>query len=201
MAVNKLLLALGANMPAAWGSPRQTLQRAELELRRAGLRTLSVSHVYDTLPLGPGRQAPYVNAVLLLHAAVSPAALLRLVKKIERRAGRRLGARWGPRCLDIDILDYGGRRIGWPKHRRQRGNRPQSQRGRLVLPHPEMHKRAFVLAPLLEVAPHWRHPVLTVTGRTLLARLPNAQRHGIRQSLDFAAPACDKLQNQHGPRK
>src|SRR5436190_16668609 len=88
MAVNKLLLALGANMPAAWGSPRQTLQRAELELRRAGLRTLSVSHVYDTLPLGPGWQAPYVNAVLLLHAAVSPAALLRLVKKIERRAGR-----------------------------------------------------------------------------------------------------------------
>ncbi len=85
--VNKLLLALGANLPAAWGSPRQTLQRAERELWRAGLRTLSVSHVYDTLPLGPGRQAPYVNAVLLLArgcSARSPAA----ARQENRAAGR-----------------------------------------------------------------------------------------------------------------
>jgi 2-amino-4-hydroxy-6-hydroxymethyldihydropteridine diphosphokinase len=193
MAVNNVLLALGANLPAAWGRPRETLRRAERELSRAGLHTLAVSHVYDTLPLGPGRQAPYANAVLLLRAPIAPAALLRLIKQIERRAGRRPGARWSPRCLDIDILDYGGRRIGWPQHRRLHG--------RLVLPHPEMHKRAFVLVPLLEVDPHWRHPTLAVAGRTLLARLPRADRHGIRQSLDFAAPACDKLQNRHSPRK
>ena len=87
MGVNKLLLALGANLPAAWGSPRQTLQRAERELWRAGLRTLTVSHVYDTLPLGPGRQAPYVNAVLLLQRgcfARSPAA----PRQENRAAGR-----------------------------------------------------------------------------------------------------------------
>lgn len=193
MAVNNLLLALGANLRGAWGPPCETLRRAERELSRAGLRTLAVSRIYDTLPLGPGRQAPYLNAVLMLQAHIAPGELLRLIKRIERRAGRRLGARWGPRCLDIDILDYGGRRQGWPQRRRQSG--------RLVLPHPEMHKRAFVLVPLLEVDPHWRHPALAVSGRTLLARLPRARRRGIRQSLDFAAPTCDKLRNEHAPRK
>jgi 2-amino-4-hydroxy-6-hydroxymethyldihydropteridine diphosphokinase len=160
------------------------LQRTRRELACAGLRILATSHIYDTAPLGPGRQAPYRNAVLLLQAHVTPAALLRLIKRIERHAGRRLGARWGPRSLDIDILDYGGRRLGWPRRRRQRG--------RLILPHPEMHARSFVLVPLLEVDPHWRHPALGVTGRALLARLGRERRGGIRRSLDFAALPCDK---------
>jgi len=193
MGVNTLLLALGANLAGPWGSAAETLARARRELSYAGLRILSSSHIYDTLPLGPGRQAPYRNAVLLLRAHLAPAALLRLIKGLERRAGRRLGARWGPRCLDIDILDYGGRRLGWPERRRQRG--------RLILPHPEMHKRAFVLVPLLEIDPHWRHPALAVSGRTLLAGLPRDSRRGIRRSLDFATIACEKLQNEHAPRK
>jgi 2-amino-4-hydroxy-6-hydroxymethyldihydropteridine diphosphokinase len=193
MGVNTLLLALGANLAGPWGSPGEALRRARRELSGAGLRILASSHIYDTAPLGPGRQAPYLNAVLLLQAHVAPGALLRLIKRIERRAGRRLGTRWGPRCLDIDILDYGGRRLAWPQRRRQRG--------RLVLPHPEMHRRAFVLVPLLEVDPHWRHPALAVAGRTLLARLARTGQRGIRQSLDFAPPACDKAGNEHAPRK
>jgi 2-amino-4-hydroxy-6-hydroxymethyldihydropteridine diphosphokinase len=193
MRVYSLLLALGANLAGPWGSPNETLRRAQRELSCAGLHILASSHIYDTAPLGPGRQAPYLNAVLLLQAHVAPAALLRLVKRIERRAGRRLGARWGPRCLDIDILDYGGRRLGWPQRRRQRG--------RLILPHPEMHARSFVLVPLLEVDPHWRHPALAVAGRTLLTRLGRQSRRGIRRSLDFAASACDNVRNERAPRK
>ena len=193
MRVNTLLLALGANLAGPWGSPIETLRRAQRELSCAGLRIIAASHIYDTAPLGPGRQAPYRNAVLLLPARIAPAALLRLIKRIERRAGRRLGTRWGPRCLDIDILDYGGRRLGWP----QRGR----QRGRLVLPHPEMHARSFVLVPLLEVDPHWRHPALAVAGRTLLARLGRQSRRGIRRSLDFAASACDNVRNERAPRE
>ena len=193
MGVNTLLLALGANLAGPWGTPVETLRRARRELSRTGLAILAESGVYHTLPLGPGRQASYLNAVLLLRARIAPAALLRHIKHIERRAGRRLGTRWGPRCLDIDILDHGGRRMGWPQRRRQPG--------RLVLPHPEMHRRAFVLVPLLEVAPHWRHPALAVAGRTLLARLPRVSRRGVRQSLDFASLACDKLRNEQAPRK
>ena len=115
--MNGLLLGLGGNLPGPWGDPRETLRRACGELSRAGLRIVRSSRVYATAPLGPGRQAPYLNAVLLIEASVAPAVLLRLLKRIERRAGRRFGTRWGPRCLDLDALDYGGRRLGWPSRR------------------------------------------------------------------------------------
>jgi 2-amino-4-hydroxy-6-hydroxymethyldihydropteridine diphosphokinase len=150
----------------------------------AGLRLVAASRIYATTPVGPGRQAPYLNAVLILEAHMAPGAVLRLLKRLERRAGRRFAPRWGPRCLDIDVLDYGGRRIGVPSARRERG--------RLVLPHPELHKRAFVLVPLLEVAPRWRHPALGAAGGMLLARLNRRKRLGVRPTLDSAAPACDK---------
>lgn len=193
MTAGLLLIGLGANIAGPWGCPRETLLRARRELCEVGLRTLASSRIYRTVPLGPGRQAPYMNAVLLMRADVAPATLLRVIKRIERRAGRRQGPRWGPRCLDIDVLDHGSRRLGSPARRRQLGH--------LVLPHPEMHLRAFVLVPLLEVAPHWHHPTLDVSARTLLARLPRTDRLGIRQSLDFAGSACDKLRNEHVPRK
>jgi 2-amino-4-hydroxy-6-hydroxymethyldihydropteridine diphosphokinase len=183
MRVNTLLLALGANLAGPWGSPIETLRRAQRELSCAGLRVLAASH---ELSPGTGRQCR--PDVLTKSADVRLLAWMdaeyAIYREIERRAGRRLGTRWGPRCLDIDILDYGGRRLGWP----QRGR----QRGRLVLPHPEMHARSFVLVPLLEVDPHWRHPALAVAGRTLLARLGRQSRRGIRRSLDFATSACDK---------
>jgi 2-amino-4-hydroxy-6-hydroxymethyldihydropteridine diphosphokinase len=188
-----LLLALGGNLSGPWGDPRATLLRACDELSQAGLRVVRSSKVYATAPLGPGRQAAYLNAVLLMQTDVPPAALLRLVKRIERRGGRRLGSRWGPRCLDIDILDYAGRRVGYRPRRRERG--------RLVLPHPEMHRRAFVLVPLLEICPHWHHPALGVAGRLLLARLGLRRCLGVRQTLDFMCSACDKTANESALRK
>lgn len=175
--VNTLYLALGANISGAWGSPRETLERARRELVKAGLQVVRASTVYATAPLGPGRQAGYLNAVLMLKGPLAPAGALRLVKQLERRAGRRFGRHWGPRPLDIDILDHGGRRLGWPPGRRQRGL--------LIVPHPEMHRRAFVLVPLLEVAPHWRHPALGVSARTLLQRIGAGVRAGV-QTLDSA---------------
>jgi 2-amino-4-hydroxy-6-hydroxymethyldihydropteridine diphosphokinase len=180
MVVQTLLLALGANRAGAWGSPEETLERARCELVGAGLRIRVSSRLYQTVPLGPGRQPCYLNAVLLADARLAPAALLRLMKRLERSAGRRVGARWGPRCLDIDILDFAGRRFGWVRrHRAHRSPR------RLILPHPEIHRRAFVLVPLLEVAPHWQHPTLSTKGRTLLERLPDVSRRGVRRSLAF----------------
>jgi 2-amino-4-hydroxy-6-hydroxymethyldihydropteridine diphosphokinase len=182
--MNLLYLALGSNREGAWGNPCDTLLRARLELTLAGLQVVRSSRLYRTTPLGPGRQAIYLNAVLLIEANIAPGALLRLLKRIERRAGRRFGTRWGPRALDLDALDFGSRRLGWPARRRVGG--------RLVLPHPEIERRGFVLVPLLEVAPHWRHPALAIPGRTLLARLGRRARFGVRQSLDFKASACDK---------
>ena len=184
--MNRVFLGLGANRAGAWGPPADTLRQACCELSAAGVEVVAASHVYATAPLGPGRQASYLNAVLEVRAPLAPAALLRLIKRIERRSGRRLGVPWAPRSLDIDILDFAGRRLGWPARRRRRGT--------LILPHPEMHRRAFALVPLLEAAPHWRHPALGFPVRTLLARLPLAGRRGVRQSLDLARSACDKAQ-------
>ncbi|PZN15630.1 MAG: 2-amino-4-hydroxy-6-hydroxymethyldihydropteridine diphosphokinase [Proteobacteria bacterium] len=181
--MSSVLISLGANMPGAWGVPLETLRQAISELRRLSLTVDNVSALYETEPVGGISQPRYLNAVIAAKASISPATLLRRLKQVERRAGRRLGVRWGPRPLDLDIIDFAGTRYGWPQGRRQRG--------RLVLPHPEAHRRAFVLVPLLDVAPHWRHPVLGTSARILLARA-GPQRRGVRRVLDSRWIMCDQ---------
>ena len=188
----KALLAFGANISGSWGAPRATLARAMDELSQAGVRALRFSRMFSTRAVGPGLQHRHLNSVVLVDTQLSAAGLLRLLKQIERRAGRRPGRRWGPRVLDIDILDYGGRRVGWPPRRRE----PR----RLILPHPELHTRAFVLVPLLDVAPHWRHPVLGPPVRRLLAQLTSAEIADIRpQTLDLLSSTCDKSRERTSP--
>jgi 2-amino-4-hydroxy-6-hydroxymethyldihydropteridine diphosphokinase len=157
-------------------------------LASAGVEIVAASRLYKTDAVGGGRQPPYLNAVVVARANIGPGSLLRLVKRLERRAGRRSTPPMQARPLDIDVLDFGGRRLNWPGGRRQRG--------RLILPHPLLHKRAFVLVPLSEVAPGWTHPVLGLRARTLLALLaPGARsgaRSGVRQALDFQIRPCEK---------
>jgi len=89
-----------------------------------------------------------------------------------------------PRPLDIDVLDFGGRRLNWPCRRRQRGQ--------LVLPHPLLDRRGFVLVPLMELAPRWIHPVLGRRPRTMLARLGPGAARGVHPVLDFRLRTCEK---------
>jgi 2-amino-4-hydroxy-6-hydroxymethyldihydropteridine diphosphokinase len=110
----------------------------------------------------------FYNGVVSARTTLPIGGLLRLFKSIERRAGRRPRARWSARPLDLDLIDFGGRVLNWPAL-----NRPG---GPLVLPHPLMHERGFVLVPLEEVAPHWRHPALGVTAGALLRRRPDLRR-------------------------
>lgn len=180
--MSAVLISLGANLPGPWGTPIESLRRTVAELRALHVTVVAASALYETEPLGGRWQKSYLNAVVLAKANVSPAMLLRLIKQLERRAGRRLGVRWGPRPLDLDIIDFGGSRYGWPPGVRHRG--------RLVLPHPEAHRRAFVLVPLLDVAPAWRHPVLGVPARALLAGL-GPQRRGVRRVLDSRWFLCN----------
>jgi 2-amino-4-hydroxy-6-hydroxymethyldihydropteridine diphosphokinase len=182
--VGTLLLALGGNTPGRWGGPVATILRARRELEAAGLKVTSASSLYLTEPVGGGRQPAYLNAVIMVSGGCAPGSLLRLAKQIERRAGRRPRPPMQARPLDIDILDFGGRRQGWPPLRRERG--------RLILPHPLLHRRTFVLVPLVEVAPHWRHPVFGRQPKALLARLVPRACTGVRQALDFSACPCDK---------
>ena len=180
--VNTVQLSLGANVRGRWGEPHASLLHACRELEAAGIEIVRRSNCYSTIPVGGGRQPRYVNAVITVRSGMAPAALLRLAKSIERRAGRKLAPRMTARPLDIDILDYGGRRMGHPG-----GQRP---RGQLILPHPEMHKRAFVLRPLQDVAPHFQHSVSRRPIKALLAHLNPADRAGV--TLASADNSCKK---------
>lgn len=158
-----MLIALGSNRPGRWGSPRQAVLRAMRALDDAGVQVRTVSGLYETAPMGSGRQDAYVNAAVAVDTALPPGALLMRLKRLEHLSGRRGGRRWGPRTLDLDLLDYKGCVRHW------RGSRPRTGGGRsgLVLPHPGLHQRPFVLRPLMELAPRWRHPVLRRTAAEL----------------------------------
>jgi 2-amino-4-hydroxy-6-hydroxymethyldihydropteridine diphosphokinase len=182
-ATRSALISLGANIAGRWGAPLRSLQFAVRALSNCSLKLERASGLYQTVPLGQYRQPLYLNAVVLVKSAYSSAALLRLLKKIELRAGRRTGVVGGPRPLDLDIVDHGGRVAGWPLRRRVRGQ--------IVLPHPEAHLRAFVLVPLLDVAPRWYHSALHKSARALLTKLA-PRRRMVRRVLDSDWISCDE---------
>jgi 2-amino-4-hydroxy-6-hydroxymethyldihydropteridine diphosphokinase len=182
-ATRSTLISLGANIAGRWGPPLRALRCAVRALTSRGLELERASGLYQTAPLGQYRQPLYLNAVVLVKSVYSSAALLRLLKKIELVAGRRTAVVWGPRPLDLDIVDQGGRVQGWPLRRRIRGQ--------VVLPHPEAHQRAFVLLPLLDVAPHWHHPALRRSGKVLLTKLL-PRRQLVRRLLDSRWISCDE---------
>ncbi len=160
----RVLLAVGANVRGAWGGPRETILRAIGELPRRGVAILAVSPLLETEPVGMVEQPGFVNGALLIETALEPAALLALLKRLEADAGRVASVRWGPRALDLDIILFGERAVGW------RAGRPVPG-APLVIPHPEMQSRAFVLEPAAAIAPEMRHPILGATVAELLERL------------------------------
>jgi 2-amino-4-hydroxy-6-hydroxymethyldihydropteridine diphosphokinase len=137
-------VGLGSNL----AHPRRQIAHAVRSLQRLpATRVAALSPSYRTAPLGaPGPQPDYVNAVARLCTRLAPRALLAQLQRIERRQGRERRAdtpRNAARTLDLDLLLYGGRRM---------------RTRTLTLPHPRMHQRAFVLRPLLDIAPHARIP-------------------------------------------
>jgi 2-amino-4-hydroxy-6-hydroxymethyldihydropteridine diphosphokinase len=152
-----ILVALGSNKPGPWGSPSQTVERAVAALDRGPLRLVKASRLMVSAPFGRVNQAPFVNAVAVIASHLPPEVLMRRLHAIEREAGRRRAVRWGPRSLDLDLVDYHGLR------------RPASSL--LRLPHPGIAERIFVLQPIAEIAPRWRHPVLHRTAGELLRNL------------------------------
>jgi len=148
------LLALGSNL----GDRRRILIGARRELEKGG-RTIvrSFSRLYESdAQGGPSGQPPYLNAIVEVITVLSPEELLVFCQTVEKKFGRERIERWGPRTLDIDILAYDGRVLRTP---------------RLILPHPRLHLRSFVLLPLREVAPDWLHPLFGKTVSQLAAGL------------------------------
>ena len=151
-----ILVALGSNSNGPWGTPRDAVAEALRRLNGSGIRVKTASQLLVTAPFGVTDQADFVNAVAEVESCLSPEALLKRLHVVERLAGRRRTLRWGPRTLDLDLLDYHGviRRLAPP-----------------VLPHPGIAERIFVLAPIAEIAPLWRHPETRLTAAAMLKKL------------------------------
>lgn len=153
-------LALGSNL----GDRLAALEGACAMLREEpDVEIVARSRVYETSPVGgPPDQGPYLNAVIAIRTRLTPDELLERAQAIEQRWGRQRSVPNAPRTLDVDLLMYDDAVIDSP---------------RLQLPHPRMHARRFVLAPLAEIAPEQRHSVTQQTVQQLLANLPPDEEH------------------------
>jgi 2-amino-4-hydroxy-6-hydroxymethyldihydropteridine diphosphokinase len=147
--MSRVVVGLGANL----GDPAAQLVDAVRRLREV-MRVERLSSLYRSAALGVRDQPEFINAVMVGTTGLEPGVLLREVQRIETALGRVRTVRWGPRTMDIDLLDVDGLVLSTAE---------------LTLPHPELHRRAFVLEPLAEVLPGWRHPVLKQSAAELLA--------------------------------
>jgi 2-amino-4-hydroxy-6-hydroxymethyldihydropteridine diphosphokinase len=155
-------IGIGGNLPQkAFETPLAVLTAAMAALSDAGITVVRRSRWYWSMPVPAAEQPPYVNGVVEVSAALSSPALLQVLHAVEDEFGRVRTAPNAPRTLDLDLIARGSAVVCEPSG--------------LVLPHPRMHLRAFVLKPLAELAPQWRHPILDLSTLELLAALPAGQ--------------------------
>jgi len=158
-------VAMGGNLGDREATFSKAIEALEVEPE---LRVEGASSVYETPPLGPDGQAPYLNAVIRAESGLAPIELLDCLQSIENRLGRDRGpdsVRWGPRVIDLDLLFYADRCIEEP---------------RLIVPHAAAHERAFVMIPMAEIAGELAHPRLGLTMSEILAGLPAPDREAVR---------------------
>ena len=189
-ACRAVILGLGANVRGRLGGPIDNLRQALALLEQKGIIIKRLSPIYRCEPFGLRGQPPFYNLVLLGEAHHEAHTLLRIIRQVEDVAGRRRGRAWGPRALDIDIIAMEGvarRPVGLGRKGRGRSLHIWQKRG-LVLPHPGVPERAFVLLPLCDIAPAWLFPFWQARARHLCARLPRSRQKQcrIQMHMNFA---------------
>ncbi len=162
----RIFIGLGSNLGDREGYIRQAIAALEAT---PGIALIAQASLYDTEPVGLEDQPWFLNTVVEIRTALQPRALLQRLKAIENELGRKARERWGPREIDLDLLLYGERVICEPD---------------LTVPHPELARRKFALAPLAELAPEVVHPVLGRTIAELLRQLEAHDEKGVRVLLE-----------------
>ncbi len=151
---HKVYLGIGSNL----GNRRKNVEKSfDLLKAEKEIRIKKRSSLYETKPVGGPKQRDFINAVVLIETTLAVKPLLKVLKSIESKLGRKKDAKiWGPRVIDLDILVY---------------EQVVLKSKLLTVPHPMMHERFFVLAPFAEIAPEFKHPILKKTVGELLAEL------------------------------
>lgn len=150
-------IGLGSNL----GNREKNLNQALKQLGSlSSVKILKKSSIYETEPVGFKDQSWFLNAVVKIKTQIPPLSLFYLLKGIEKKLGRKKSGRWEPRIIDLDLLLY---------------DRVIMNEDKLVLPHPQMHRRRFVLIPLLELDKRAQHPFLNLTFKKLLEDIEKSQ--------------------------
>ncbi|MBU2866211.1 2-amino-4-hydroxy-6-hydroxymethyldihydropteridine diphosphokinase [Pacificibacter marinus] len=182
---NRAVFAFGGNLPSEIGSVNETISAAFDELRTHGVEVIDQSRFFQTPCFPAGAGPDYVNLVAVTSTSHSPKALLERLHEIEAKFGRARDSRWAGRTLDVDILSYENLIIPdldtyqhWVDLPLdvQMKEAPQN----LILPHPRIQDRGFVLIPLCDVWPEWTHPVSGKTAQMLCDSLPISETRGIK---------------------
>jgi 2-amino-4-hydroxy-6-hydroxymethyldihydropteridine diphosphokinase len=155
-----ILIGLGANLPSRFGGPPETLAAAILALEEHGLTVSQKSRIWLTAPVPVSDQPWYHNAVVEISTPLSANEILKVLQSIENDFGRIREVRNEPRVIDLDLLAY---------------NDQSFETADLVLPHPRLHQRAFVLLPIQDIAPKWSHPVSGLPLADMIATIPAEQ--------------------------
>ena len=159
--VKSIYLGLGSNL----GNKRRNIEKAKSELYRNNIEIIKSSSYYESLSWPNTSHPKFFNIVVEIKSNLNPISLLKTCKKIELCFGRRKPSKNSPRKCDIDIIDY---------------NSTQFTNG-IILPHPRMHKRSFVLLPLFQLNKEWMHPILKINIKTLIKSLPIKDITSIKQ--------------------
>lgn len=183
------LIALGANLARPGSPPAATLDIALAMLPAHGLAVEAISPFFASAAVPAGSGPDFINACARIRSAdpaAGPAEILAALHRVEAALGRERRTRWAPRVCDLDLLAHGQRVLPdratlarWMALDAAEASREMPPD--LLLPHPRMHERAFVLEPLAAVAPDWRHPILGTTVAEMAADLPPAARAGLRR--------------------
>ena len=156
-----IYLGIGSNI----GNKKRNIELAKLKLVKNNINILKTSSYYESLSWPNSDNPKFLNIVLCIDTYLNPLELISLCKKIEKELGRTKSPKNAPRECDIDIIDF----------------RNKKMKGELILPHPRMHNRNFVLLPLFEIDKDWKHPIIKQSIKRLILSLSNSDIRSIKQ--------------------